>query len=124
MSQNLMLDPVKRDYVIVDGSPVPTDRVLEKCYFALRIPENAWLYGVAGQGSLLYTLQNAKRTSNVEQQFAEYSRDAIKRQVINTGDATDTQITNLSSSRTGTSNQIEVIPSQVQLSAQLDFVPV
>jgi phage gp46-like protein len=124
MSQNLMIDPTKRDYVFQNGSPIPSDRVLEKCYYALLIPENAWVYGQPGQGSLLYTLQNAKRTGNIEKQFSDYASAAIKTQVIDTGDATASEIQNIASSRTGTSNQIEVIPSQVQLSQQLNFVPV
>lgn len=39
MAQNLQIDPVTKDYVIVNGSPVASDRVLEACYFALLIPQ-------------------------------------------------------------------------------------
>lgn len=124
MMQNLLFDPVKRDYVFKDGAPIPTDRVLEPCYYSLMIPQNKWLYGQEGQGSLLYTLMNAKRTAAVEQLFASYSRDAIQRQVIDTGLATAVSFKNLDMSRTGTSNQLNVTPSKVQISAELNFVSV
>lgn len=124
MAQNLQLDPVKKDYVVENGSPVPSDRVEEACYYALTIPEGNWLYGVSGQGSLLYTLEQKKRANDVELKFATYSTDAIKRQVVATGKASDVAVRNLAVSPTGTSNQIEVIPAQSQLSNQLNFIPV
>lgn len=124
MAQNLQLDPVKQDYVIENGSPVPTDRVLEACYYAMLIPENNWLYGVPGQGSLLYTLEKTKRNASVEQQFSAYTQAAINSQVIAPGKATASQVSNLSVSRNGSSNQVSVIPSNVQLSGQLSFNPV
>jgi phage gp46-like protein len=118
------MDPKKRDYVVVNGSPVPSDRVLEKCYFALAVPLGQWLHGEVGQGSLLFTLKNQKRTSDIEQRYAAYARDAIRTQVIEPGAATEVQVRNVEATRTGTSNQIQVIPSQQQLSAQIAFVPV
>lgn len=124
MAQNLQLDPVKKDYVLENGSPIPSDRVEEASYFALSIPQGKWLYGAVGQGSQIYTLQNAKRTAFVDQQFATYAQDAIKRNVIQSGKASAVQVKNLATSRTGTSNQIEVIPAQSQLSEQLLFTPV
>lgn len=124
MAQNLKLDPVKRDYVVENGSPVPSDRVLEATYYALAIPQGKWIYGELKQGSLLYTLSGIKRTAAIEQLFASYARDAVKRQVIDTGQATDVGIKNLSQSTTTSGNQIEVVPSQVQLSNSLGFNPV
>lgn len=124
MAQNLEIDPTKKDYVVVNGSPVPSDRVEEACYIALTIPQGKWLHGVAGQGSLLYTLQNKKRTANIEQLFSSYARDAINSQVVETGKASAVAVKNIDSSREGTSNQIEVKPSQVQLSEQVKFNPV
>lgn len=124
MAQNLQIDPVKQDYVIENGSPVPSDRVEEAVYFALQIPQGKWLYGQPGQGSLLFTLANQRRNSGVELNFASYASDAIRRQVINTGQATDAQVKNIQATRTGTSNQIEVKPSNTQLSNQLNFVSV
>jgi phage gp46-like protein len=118
------IDPVKRDFVLVNGSTVSPDRVYEACYYALKIPDGAWLYGAQGQGSLLYTLQNVKRTSNIEQKFASFSSDAIQRQVIATGKATAQQIENIQATATGTSNQIEVIPSQSPINQQFAFTPV
>lgn len=123
MGQNLEFDPVKRDYVFQNGSPL-TGSILEACYYALAIPENNWLYGIAGQGSLLYTLQNVKRTTSIEQTFASFTRDAITSQIINTNQATDVGIKNLQATRTGTSNQIEVIPESQPFSNQINFVPV
>ncbi len=124
MAQNLKLDPVKKDYVFVNGSPVPSDSIYEKSYYALTVPQGKYLYGQVDQGSLLYTLQNQKRTSSIEQQFAAYASDAIKRQVIDTGDATAVAVSNISASTTGTSNEIDVTPSQTQLSNQLNFTSV
>ena len=124
MAQNLQMDPVARDYVIVNGSPVPSDRVEEASYIALSIPQDQWVHGVSGQGSLLYTLKNVKRNSSIEQQYAAYAMDAINSQVVATGKATAVQVQNISASRTGTSNQIEVIPAATQLSEQLNFVSV
>ena len=58
MAQNIQIDPVKRDYVFSNGSPVPSDRVLEACFYAMLIPQNITMYPYlqSGQGSLLYTL--------------------------------------------------------------------
>lgn len=124
MAQNLQLDPVKKDYVVINGSPVPSDRVEEASYFALAIQQGKWLYGQVSQGSQLYTLLNQKRTAAIDQLFATYSQDAIKRNVIDTGKASAVQTGNIATSRTGTSNQIEVIPASSQLSNQLNFSPV
>lgn len=124
MAQNLELDPTAQDYVIVNGSPVPSDRVEEATYFALLIPQGKGLYQDSSQGSLIYTLQNQKRSSIVDQQFAAYSQDAIQRNVIQPGKATASQVYNIQATPTGTSNQINVIPSQTQLSSQLNFTPV
>jgi len=124
MSQNLQIDPVKKDYVVKDGSPVPSDRVLEACYYALLIPKNQWLYGATNQGSLLYLLEGIKRSASVEQQFSAYSQDAINQQVVQTGKAKSVSVKNLAVSRTGSSNQIDVVQSQTQLSNQINFVAV
>ena len=124
MSQNLQLDPEKKDYVVKNGSPIATDRVLEAAYYSILIPQNKWLYGQQGQGSLVYTLQNQKRVNAVEQQFASYVTDALNTQVVDIGKATQVQVDNISTSRTGSSNQISLVPSQVSLSDQLNFVPV
>lgn len=124
MAQNLKFDPVKKDYVLDQGSPIPSDSVLEKAYYALAIPQNAWLYGVVGQGSFLYTLENIKRKASIEQQYAAFAQDALKRQLVETGDATATQTFNVQATRTGTSNQTEVVPAAQQLASQLSFVPV
>lgn len=124
MAQNLQLDPVKRDYVVSKGSPIPSDRVFEACYYALLIPQNNWVYGVPGQGSFLYTMEGTKRLSSVEQNFAAYAQDAIRTQVINRGKATQVGISNIQATPTGTSNKISVVPNQTQLSDQFDFLPV
>jgi hypothetical protein len=122
--QNLQLDPVKKDYVVVNGSPVPSDRVEEAAYYALAIQQGRWLYATIDQGSQLYTLQNVKRNSHIDQQFATYSQDAIKRNVIAPGKGSASQVANIATSRTGTSNKIEVIPATSQLSTQFNFSPV
>jgi len=124
MAQNLQLDPIKKDYVVVDGSPVPSDRVLEAGYYALQIPQGKRLYGETGQGSNLYTLEGIRRSASIEQRFATISNEAIDRQLIKTGKATAVQTVNLAVSRTGTSNQIQIIPNNVQLSDQLNFISV
>ena len=121
MSQNLVLDPTKKDYVVENGAPIGSDRVLEASYYALLIPQNNWLYGTTGQGSLLYTLANQRRVSSIEQQFATYATEALKRQVIDKGIGTADQVANESVSRMGSSNKIEVIPAAVQVSTQLNF---
>lgn len=124
MAQYLEMDPTTQDYVFNKGSPIPSDRILEAAYFALTVPKNAWLYGVLGQGSLLYTLEGIKRTPSVEQQFASFAKDAINLQLVNTGQAQGVGVKNLEVSRTGTSNQIEVIPTATQIASQLEFNPV
>lgn len=123
--QNLLLDPTKKDYVL-DGSgkPVPTDDVRVASYIAITIPQGQWLYGDANQGSKLFTLNNTKRTVSTEQQVSGFISDAINRQVIQTGLATEQSFTNLSATRTGTSNQVSVVPNQTQLSTQINFVAV
>lgn len=124
MAQNLKLNPVLRDYEVVNGSPIPSDRVEEAAYYALKIPEGKYLYGETGQGSYLYTLENQKRDRSIEQNFAALARDAIKRQLIDTGIATKQEISVLETTRTGSSNQIKIEPAQTNLSDELDFVSV
>lgn len=124
MAQNLKLDPVKRDYVLKNGSPIPSDSVLEASYYALKIPENNWLYGAPRQGSYLYLLEGAKRLPSTEQNFAAYATAAIKSQLIDTGLATDMRVRNLAVSRTGSSNNIDVVPNATQVSNQLNFIGV
>ena len=125
MAQNLQLDPKKRDYVLTSsGSPVPSDRVEEMSYFAISIPQGAWLYGDKNQGSKLYTLNNVKRTISLEQQISGFVTDAIERQVISTGKATAQRFENIEATRNGTSNRLSIIPDQTQLSDQINFVAV
>lgn len=124
MAQNLKMDPAKRDYVVVNGSPVPSDDIQDAAYFALLIPEGKWLYGTPGQGSKLWTLYNAKRTGAIEQNFASYARDAIKRQLIDTGKATDVAVLNRQATPTGTLNDIGVVPNESQISNLISFDPV
>lgn len=124
MAQNLQVNPVTRDYVTENGSPVPSDRVFEACYYALLIPQSKWLYGQVGQGSLLYTLQNVKRTSSIEQLFAAFASDAIRRQVVDNGQASSVSVKNLQQTPTGTVNEIDVVPKNTQLSQQFKFVSV
>ena len=125
MAQNLALDPTKKDYVLsLSGSSVPSDDVTTAVYYALAIPQDQWLYGDPNQGSKLYTLNNVKRSGSVEQQISSYSIDAVERQVIATGQATAAQMQNVEATRTGSSNQLEVIPSTTQVSTQLAFTAV
>lgn len=124
MAQNLMLDPAKKDYIIVQGSPVPSDRVEEKAFIALMIPKNQWLYADAGDGSDLHLFKNVKRISSIEQLFASRSIQAITDQLIKNGDALDVSVQNLASSRTGTSNNISIVPNQKNISTSLGFNPV
>lgn len=124
MAQNLQIDPKSKDYVVENGSPVPSDRVQEASYIALMVPQGKWLYGEVDQGSQLYTLKNIKRTNGIEQTFASYAQDAIKRNVIIPGKGSASQTTNIAANTRATSNQIEVIPAQTQLSNQLNFTPV
>ena len=122
--QNLKLDPSKKDYVFSNGSPIETDSVLEKCYYALTIPQGQWMYGETWQGSQLFTLENTKRNIALEQLFASYSKDAIKRQVIDLqGAATKVGVRNIAVTRTGSSNQIDVVPSQTP-QTQFNFIGV
>lgn len=123
MGQNLQFDPVKRDYVFQNGSPLP-GTVLEVCYYALALPENNWLYGIQGQGSLLYTLEGIKRTSDIEQTYAGYARTALTLQVVDTNQITAVGIKNLQATSTGTLNEIEIIPFTQPVSNQLNFVSV
>jgi len=124
MSQNLQIDPVKKDYVFKNGSPLGSDRVLEASYYALLIPMGKYLYGSIGQGSLIYTMEGLKRNSSIDQNFAAYARDAINRQVVQTGKAKSVSITNIETTPTGTNNNISVVESENQLSNNLNFVSV
>jgi len=119
--QNLQIDPTTRDYIVVNGSPVESDRVLEAANIALRIPKKKWLYANELQGSLLYTLENVKRTSSIEQLFSAYATQAIHDNLITAGKASAVDVYNLATSTTGTSNEIDITPSASQISNQLGF---
>jgi len=121
MAQNIQIDPTKRDYVIVNGSPVPSDRIEDKAYIAIQIPQNQWLYGTPTQGSLIYTLQNKKHSPSIEQRFATYATGAINRQLITPGDATAVNVNNIQVTPTGTLNRIQVVPNTALLSNQFAF---
>lgn len=121
MSQNLAMNPQAKDYVVKNGSPVPSDAIEDKAYFAITIPQGKWQYGEAGQGSLVYTLQNKLRTSSIEQTYASMVNNAIEKQLIDTGQATDVQTTNTQSTSTGTLNNTQVTPSAIPISGSLGF---
>lgn len=124
MPQFLKMDPLKQDYIFENGSPIETDDITQRGYFDVSIPKNNWLYGQSNQGSLLYTLANKKRTGVIEQQFASYVEDAINQQSIAQGYAVKVNVSNLEANRTGTSNQIQIIPTSVPVQSQFDFVSV
>jgi len=123
MAQNLEMIPEKRDYLVVNGSPVPSDRALEAAYFALTIPQNKWIYGQENQGSLLYTLENQKRSNSIEQQFASYSIDAVKRQVVSTGQVSAVDAINIEATRYGSSNQVRIQPVVKVEQDEFSFIP-
>jgi phage gp46-like protein len=124
MGQNTKFDPVKRDYVAEQGSVGTTDDIRVASYFVLKKPKGKWLYGAPGEGSDLHKFQNSKRLSNTEQLFAARSNEAIQSQLIDTGRAEQVTTTNIDSSREGSSNEIEVVPLQADLSDQFEFTPV
>lgn len=123
MAQNLKLDPAKRDYIVIAGSPVPTNRVFEKAYFALAIPRLKYLYGT-GEGSDLNLFQNTKRVPETDQLYAARARQAIEGQLVASGEVASVEVTNIATSRQGTSNNIVLQPNQQSLSTQLAFEPV
>lgn len=124
MAQFLKLDPVLKDYVIEKGSPVPSDRVEEAAYYALKIPEGKYVYGTTGQGSYLHTLSGKKRDRAIDQEFSALARDALKRQLIDRGLAKSQEIYNLQTTRSGSANQINIEPAEINLSDELSFVSV
>jgi len=115
------MNPLKKDYVVVNGSPVPSDSILDKAYFALTIPQGQWLYSVPGQGSLLYTLENRLRDQNLEVTFSSMVKNAIDTQLIQTGQATAVSTQNTEATPTGSANNIYVTPAATTLSGQLNF---
>ena len=124
MPQFLMLDPIARDYIFQNGSPMPTDDISLRGYFDISIPKNNWLYGRPNQGSLLYTLANKKRTAVIEKLFSSYVEDAITQQSIAQGYAAKVTITNSATTSTATNNEIQIIPTTVPVTSQFDFVSV
>lgn len=121
MSQNLRLDPLKKDYVLQNGSPVPTDEVQEAAYYALMIPRDHWMYGESGQGSELYKFKNAKRISSTEKLFADRVIDALYTQLVSPGIASFVDVKNLDSNRNGTSNEIDIVPNEQNIATALGF---
>ncbi len=126
MSQNLMLDPSKRDYVVPNGSPVATDRLYEKAYFALMIPRLRWMYGFgdASLGSDLHLFRNSKKVPESEQLYAQRATRAIEAQLVANGEVAAVNVTNIASSRSGMSNNIALQPNKQSLSTRVAFDPV
>jgi phage gp46-like protein len=124
MGQNWKFDPSKRDYVLDKGSPVPTDRIEEAAYFILTIPKGRWLYGSPTQGSELFLFNNAKRVPNTEKLFSARVVEALERQLVEPGRAREVSVFNLESSRFGTSNQVDVVPAESNISSQVKVRPV
>jgi len=126
MSQNLMLEPSKKDYVVENGSPVATDRLYEKAYYALLIPRLRWLYGFgdAALGSDLYLFRNSKRVPESNQLYAARATRAIEQQLVANGEVSLVNVTNIASSRSGMSNNIALQPNQQSLSTRVAFDPV
>lgn len=124
MAQFLQMDPITKDYVFQNGSPIASDAITNRAYFALLIPKNQWLYGTTDQGSLLYTLTNKKRSASIEQLASSYSQEAINNQVISTGYASKSGFNNITATSTGSSNQISIVPTAIPVQSNLNFVPV
>jgi len=124
MAQNLLMNPLKKDYVVLNGSPVASDTVLDKAYFALMVPQGQWMYSVAGQGSLLYTLQNRMRDAGVEATFSTMVKNAINAQLIQTGQASGVNTQNTETTPTGSANNIAIAPAATTISSQLNFTGV
>lgn len=124
MGQNWQIDPVTRDYVLVNGSPAPTDAVEDSAYFILKIPMGNWAYAEDDkQGSELWRFVRAPRTRNTEKLFASRVLSSLNSQMVATGKAREVRVSNIEATRDGTSNQIEIEPNTSQLSAQLKFNP-
>lgn len=124
MAQFLKFDPIAKDYVFVNGSPVETDDLDHRGYYALAVPKNNWLYGAVDQGSFLYTLINQKRSASIEQRFASFAGQALNDQLVVQGYASSSNITNLQATPNGTSNLIQIKSNTSATPPQFDFVPV
>lgn len=122
--QNWTFDPVKRDYVLEQGTFVPTDRVFEKSYFILALPRTRWLYGTATQGSFLWRLKNAKRLASTEQTFSTEVNNALRLQLVAPGQALRANTSNVASSRQGTSNNINITTQEKPKTSGLSFAPI
>ena len=124
MSQS-QIDPVAKDYVVSNGSPIQSDSIDEPAYYALAIPRDQWQNADdATQGSDLNKFVNSKNTNDTAQLFAARANKAITDQLITTGKALSVETTNLASSQYGTSNNIAIVPNEQNLSSQLAFNPV
>lgn len=124
MGQNLRINPQTKDYELVNGSPVASNRIHEDVYYALMISSGQWIHGEPNQGSELYRLQGIKRTPNIERMFSAFAEQAVRSQVINSGRARQIQTYYLQSARTGSSNQINVEPQNKNVSNTITFRPV
>lgn len=105
----------------MNGSPIPSQRIHEDVYFALTIPQGKWLYGTPGQGSRLHELIGVKRTEKTERIFSTLAMNAIQRQIIDTGKASQALISTVESGQFGISNQIEVEPQMKDFASILNF---
>jgi phage gp46-like protein len=124
MAQFLKIDPTTKDYVFQNGSPVPSDSITNRAYFALLIPQSKWLYGTPDQGSLLYTLTNQKRSASIEQLLSSYIQVSLQSQLIANGYANQTGFNNIVATSSGSSNQISIVPTAVPVQSNLNFVSV
>jgi hypothetical protein len=124
MAQNLALDPILRDYIVPNGSPIPDDSVYPRAYYGLSIPRNNWLFGSEYVGSDLFLFQNTKRLNSTDALYASRATQAITDQLIASGNAVETLVTNLQDTPDGTLNQIAIQPAQQTLSSVLAFNPV
>lgn len=65
MSQNWLMDPTKKDYVMEFGDPVQTDSLEMPAYFRLIIKRTQWMYAPdVDYGSDFYLIKKRRTNEN------------------------------------------------------------
>lgn len=112
--QTWNIDPDKKDYIMVGGSPQQTNSLQVPAYFRLKVKRNKWMYAPDSQyGSDYYTL--VKRPASNSNTRLENIGAVALQPLVDDGRAKSVELTVTQNVRHGTALQTSIVDASGEI---------
>lgn len=113
MSNNWRIDPMKKDYALINGAPDQTDSLTIPAYIRMKVHRSKWLYAPdATYGSNFHAVQ--KRNSTEDASFLENMAADCLQPLLDDGRAREITVTTELVTRNNVGMKIEIVDANNQ----------